>query len=129
MSDPAGDTETLSLFHGTRRPFKRGGLLIPRSRHGGPGTSAPLTPGRTQPEDAADWVYLTSDLDLAWVYAFHAPGRGRARVLRVTPIGDVLRDIEHGDTMAAYRCEAATVADVLTEPTVTEAEARDGWII
>lgn len=116
-------------FHGTRQPFGRRGLLLPRSVHGGRGTTAPLNPGQTLPADAADWVYVTGDLDLAWVYAWHAPGRGRPRVLQVRPLEGLEDDPEHSARMAAARCKAAIVDRVLTEPTCTEAEARGGWVL
>lgn len=119
-------------FHGTRRGFTRGGLVVPRSVHGGPGTSAPLNPGRTQPATAADRVYLTADLDLAWVYAWHAPGRGRPKVLVATPLDvdqDEPWDPEHSPEMRALRCGAARVVDVLTNPTVAEEQARSGWVL
>lgn len=117
------------FFHGTRRPFMRGGLLLPRAAHGGAGTSAPLTPGMAAPADAEAWAYVTTDLDLAWVYAFHAPGRGRARVIRLRSITDLERDIEHSTSMNAFRCKSAIVDAVLTEPTVTEEDARAGWVL
>ena len=83
-----------------------------------------------QPADAGDWVYLTTDIDLAWVYAWHAPGRGAPRVLVVRPIDDSLEpDPEHSAAMTAWRCKAASVTKVLTTPTVTEDEARSGWVM
>lgn len=117
------------FYHGTRKGFRgRGGLVIPRSSHGGPGTTAPLNPGREQPADAADWVYLTTDLDLAWVYAWHAAGRGQPKVLAVRPLEALEPDPEHSAAMTAWRCKAAVVDKVLTDPTVTEADARSGWV-
>lgn len=117
-------SEPPPLFHGTRRGFRAGGLLLPRSAHGGAPTSAP---GGQAPPGAAGYVYATEHLDLAWAYAFHAPGRGRPKVLRVGPLGPVTPDPEHSAAMAAWRCEAARVLEVLLTPTLTEAEAREGW--
>lgn len=115
-------------YHGTRRGFTRGGVLIPRSHHGRTGTSAPTAPGRSSPASADQYVYLTRDLNLAWVYAWHAPGRGRPKVLVVAPHGDLEPDPEHSREMDAWRCDWATVRQVLTEPAVTEADARAGWV-
>lgn len=119
----------MTLLHGTRRPFQRGGLLLPRSEHRGPGTTAPLNPGKQEPADAAQWVYLTTDLRLAWVYAWHAPGRGRPRVLTVAPLGEVEADDEHSAAMAAFRCQAAKVVAVDLSPVLDEEEARAGWVL
>ena len=119
----------MTLYHGTRRGFGPGGYLIPRSQHGQPGTTAPLVPGRVQPSDVADWVYVTEDIDLAWVYAWHAPGRGQPKVLEVEPMGELHDDLEHGLRMRAYRCTMARVRKIHRVPTVTEADARGGWVL
>lgn len=58
-----------SWYYGTRRGFRPGGYLFPRSWHHGLGTTAPVNPGTTPPQDAGNWVYLTRDLNVAWVYA------------------------------------------------------------
>ena len=116
-------------YHGTRRGFTRGGVLFPRAAHGGTGTGAPLSEGRQQPGDAQRWVYLTRDLDLAWAYAWSAAGRGKPKVVQVRPHGRIERDPEHSLAMDAWRCEWASVIDVLTEPTMTEEQARAGWAI
>lgn len=117
----------MTYYHGTRRGFTRGGILLPRRFHGGPGTTAPLNPGETPQEDAADYVYVTTDPLIAWVYAMCASGRARPRVLTVRPIGEVERDPEHSASVPAYRCEAAKVLSVDFNAPITEAEARDGW--
>lgn len=99
-------------YHGTRRGFTRGGVLLPRTDTGARGTTAPLNPGRTQPADAAGWVYVTRDHDVAQAYAEAAPGRGRPKVLTVQPHGDLTRDPEHGYATDAWRCRWATVLAV-----------------
>lgn len=114
-------------YHGTRRGFSRGGYLFPRVFHKGAGTSAGTNPGRASTSDADLWVYLTLSLDLAWAYAYCASGRGRPKVLVVTPFGSVEPDPEHSAAMQAYRCHSARVTAVLTESTMTEDEARQGW--
>lgn len=116
-------------FHGTRRGFTRGGLLLPRSQHGKAASTAPLQPGKEAVADAADWVYLTRNVDLAWAYAWAAPGRGRPKVLQVIPHGPLEPDDEHSPQMDAWRCAWAKVANVHTHPTITEVEATAGWIV
>lgn len=115
-------------YHGTRRGFTRGGVLFPRSAHRGAGTGAPVNPGREQPQEAANWVYLTRNLDLAWAYAWQAPGRGKPKVVVVRPHGTVEADPEHSGAMDAWRAEWATVTEVLLEPAITQEQARQGWV-
>lgn len=100
-------------YHGTRAGFRgRGGLLLPKSKTGAQGTSYPVNPGMTVPADAGAYCYVTRDREVAEVYAEHAPGRGRPKVLTVQPHGDVTRDPEHGPGTDAWRCESATVLKV-----------------
>lgn len=122
-------SEPPTMYHGTRAGYRgRGGLVLPRSKHGGKGTNAPLKPGRTERADSADWVYLTSNKTLAWVYAWHAPGRGRPKVLTVMPLSEVFADPEHSEDMEAFRCEAAHVLAVDLDPEIDEYEAAAGWV-
>jgi hypothetical protein len=63
-------------------------------------------------------VYLTTDLDLAWGYAASAKGRGKPRVLVVSPLDQDLQlddSTVNGDEQPAYTCGSAVVIDVLTE--------------
>lgn len=115
------------LFHGTRRGFTKGGWLFPRTMHAGAATSAPTNPGRQPLADSAEWVYLTEDIDVAWAYAWAAPGRGKPKVVEVEPHGRIEPDPEHSPAMRAWRAESAVVRRVHTEPTITETEAREGW--
>lgn len=115
-------------YHGTRTGFRSGGYLFPRTFHNRSGTTAPLTVGRTQPASATDWVYVTQSPILAWVYAWHATGSGKPKVLIVEPYGAIEHDPEHSPRMEAWRTEWARVTAVLTEPAITEREARDGWV-
>lgn len=115
-------------YHGTRRGFRPGGYLFPRAFHGSIGTTAPLAPGQAAPSDSDQWVYVTRSVDLAWVYAFHGTGRGRPKVLVVRPSGGLEPDPEHSAAMDAWRTQSARVLRVLVEPTMTEAEAREGWV-
>ena len=118
------------FYHGTRRGFGRGGWLMPKRFHqNSEQTSAPVKPGRDRAADSEHWVYMTTHEELAWAYAWAAPGRGKPKVLVVEPCGVVERDPEHSVDMQAYRTEMAKVVEVLREPLLTEEEARDGWVI
>lgn len=120
-------------YHGTRRPFQRGGLLLPRSYHGGDGTSAPLTSRALSDseqhvvDESSSYVYITTNVAIAWAYAWSAPGRGKPRVLTVAPTSDIEPDPEHSPLMEAYRCDGARVISVSLDPLLTEQEAADGW--
>ena len=118
-----------AFYHGTRAAYGRGGYLFPRSWHGGAATTAPVATGREPAPDAADWVYVTTSLTVAWVYAWCAPGRGKPKVLVVRPSGTLEPDPEHSPRMEAYRCESARVLSILREPVMTGEEARSGWIL
>lgn len=120
--------DTPIWYHGTRRGFSPGGWVFPRSSHGGAGSSAPTTPGRESPAEAADFVYVTTDLTLAWAYAWAAPGRGKPKVLTVIPHGPTEPDPEHSSRMDAWRCEFAKVTHVDTDPILSDADARAGWV-
>jgi hypothetical protein len=121
MSEPV-------FYHGTRRGFSRGGFLMPKRFHQQQDqTSAPLIPGKERARDSDDWVYVTTSPELAWVYAWCAPGRGKPKVLVVEPSGPIERDPEHSPGMEAYRTSMAKVVAVLKDPLVTEQEAREGW--
>lgn len=71
---------------------------------------------------------MTTDLTLAWVYAWHAPGRGKPKVLTIEPRGVIEPDPEHSVRMDAWRCEWAKVTRVDTDPVLSEADARAGWV-
>lgn len=110
MTEVETAVATVVWYHGTRRGFRgRGGVVLPRWEHGGPGTTAPTNPGRTSPPDADRYVFITRDRDVAVAYAHAAPGRGRPKVLTVQPAGEVTRDPEHGYATDAWRCGWATV--------------------
>lgn len=121
-------SEPLTFWHGTRAPFRRGGYLFPRCQHGAEGTTAPVHEGKASPVESGDWVYVTTSKTLAWVYAWHAAGKGAPRILKVQPIGTLESDPEHSPAMEAYRCEMAKVLAFDMEPEITEQEAREGWV-
>lgn len=103
------------LYHGTRAPFGKGGLVLPgsmvgrdNSRQGGlinPLTGEPWADGRN------DMVYVTTDLDLAKEFARHCSGRGRAKVFEVLFTGEIESDIAtfNGEDREAYRVSEARI--------------------
>lgn len=92
------------LYHGTRRGFDRGGLLLPGGEVGQDNHGL----GRT------GHVYVTPDLGLAKHYAEHANGKGRPRVVEVAPLGPVEVDDSTvgGDQQESYRVDCARVLRV-----------------
>lgn len=129
--EPSGQSAMTEpvYYHGTRRGFTRNGYVTPRTFSKSDGTTAPLKKGHVAPLDSAGFVYVTTDLTLAWVYAWHAPGRGKPKVLIVKPQGDVYRDPEHSPDMEAYRIAGwAKVLDVMRQPLISEEDARAGWV-
>lgn len=87
------------MYHGTRRPFTKGGLLLPVDDHKGKARTGQAT-------DGTAFCYMTTDRELAEWYAIQAKGRGLPRVLTVEPIGLIEvdpspYDYEIGDQ---YRC-------------------------
>jgi hypothetical protein len=106
----------------------KGGLLMPRVAHHGKPTTAPLKQGASPREDSSKYVYLTTNKELAWVYAWCAVGRGKPRVVTVAPLDPVYPDPEHSSDMQAFRTKAAIVVEVDIDPMVTEIEARTGWV-
>lgn len=115
--------ETMTFYHGTRRPFHRQGWLFPRSLHKGPETSAPRTDRpltdweKAVVEDAGNWVFLTELWEVARNYAIAAPGRGAPRILVIRPdLRSLERDPEHSLDFRAWRCKEARVLDVFINP-------------
>lgn len=100
------------FYHGTRVGFSRGGYLFPVDFHG-----TQPRPGGQRGDTA--YIYMTTDLDLAWWYAEQHPGvaggQGKPKVLVVRPLGPIEVDpsIYHGE-YEQYRCkEGAKVLKVL----------------
>jgi hypothetical protein len=96
------------LYHGTRRPFQKGGLVLPAKV-----TGAKFTEGGVR-EDEGEHVYVTPDWQLAATFARMANGRGRPRILTVKPLSKLEVDWATfgGEEREAYRCEAAIVEKV-----------------
>lgn len=99
-------TPTAVFYHGTRASFRGSGQIVL------PGP----TIGRSNwPSiDNDPGVYITTNLDQAWLWAQHARGRGHPKVLIVNPGGWVRPDTTGTDS---YRCEYALVERVLTTST------------
>lgn len=98
------------LYHGTRAGFRAGGYLFPVDWHGS-------RPRAGHQEGGTAYVYMTTDLDLAWAYAEQTRGRGRPKVLIVQPLGPVEVDPSTYDYEEdQYRCrEGAKVLKVIKE--------------
>lgn len=98
----------MTLYHGTRAPFRgRGGLVLPGNevgRHCHPGL-----------EYRSDWVYVTPDFELAVEYAHAAVGRGKPKVLVVRPGSDMYVDDStvNGEEQESYRVKYAIVERVI----------------
>ena len=97
------------FYHGTRRGFRSGGVLLPAALTGAPDNHGL---GRTAV------VYVTPDLELAWDYAEAALGRGRPKVLVVRPLGPLAVDESTcgGQEQASFACSWARVLRVLAAP-------------
>lgn len=103
----------MTWYHGTRAGFMAGGLVLPRNETGALPTTAPLNPGMRLPADQGEYVYMTRDLDVAWNYARASSGKGKPKVLVISPLDRPERDREHGPNTDAWRCKAATVVRVI----------------
>lgn len=101
----------MTWYHGTRRGFKKGGLLLPRAMHGGKGSLGHLV---NPSDDESDWVYITTDRGLAEDFALLAPGRGKPKVLTVNPLDAPEPDPAtfDGEDRESYRVKAARVIGV-----------------
>ena len=96
-------------WHGTRRGFQKGGLILPPSFHG-KGKANDL-PDHTDD----DWVFITPDREIAEEFAYKAAvGKGRPRVLQVVPLHDVFNDwaTYGGEDGYLYRTASARVIAV-----------------
>ncbi len=114
-------------WHGTKASLRSGDVLLPRSSHGAAPTTGPLVPSGERLAESDDWVYVTTDRNLAWAYAHYSGGAGEPVVLLVEPCGRIERDPEHSNHMPVYRCRSARVVVVDTLQTVTPEQARQGW--
>jgi len=96
---------TAELFHGTRKPFKKGGLVLPGDDVGIDNHAL----GRSSV------VYVTPDFDLACDYAEQAVGSGTPRVVSVFPLGDLYpdRSTVGGVYVDSWCCDAAVVRSVV----------------
>jgi hypothetical protein len=100
-------TQQAVLYHGTRAPFRGGGgLVLPGADVGRENHNL----GRS------DRVYVTPDLELAWLYAEASKGRGKPKVLIVEPRSPLEVDDSTigNEEQEAYSCAYAVVQKVLT---------------
>lgn len=92
----------MPLYHGTRVPFTKGGLVLPGDTTGADHHGL----GRS------DWVYVTAELDIAIEFAKVAKGRGRPKVFEVLYVGDIERDdstLAGGEEFDGYRVTEARI--------------------
>lgn len=99
------------LYHGTRRGFARGGLLLPNvetgttPNHGA--SDSGVWPGR------GEHVYVTTDVGIAWAFAQAAAGRGAPKVLEVEAWGELTADLSTNDGEPLPDCYCVPAAKVL----------------
>jgi hypothetical protein len=126
-SDPRPQQPPIRYWHGTKASLSAGDVLLPRREHGGAPTTGPMVPGGERLPESDDWVYVTTDRNLAWAYAHCSGGSGDAVVLLVQPLGAIHHDPEHSDHMPVFRCRAATVQVVDSRQAMTAEQAQRGW--
>jgi hypothetical protein len=115
-------------MHGTKKSFTPGQAILPRSQHHGGANAAPVGSAWTERADAADWVYVTTDLNGAWLYAHDAWGDGDPVVYEVFPMSEVEHDPEHSKEMPAFRCRSAVVLGRIRGEAITPEQARALWV-
>ncbi len=86
-----------------------------------------MMPGAKRRPDADDWVYLTTDINGAWLYAYNSTVDGEPAVYSVFPLSDVEHDPEHSSRMPAYRCRSAVVLGADRQPPFSQEEAARKW--
>lgn len=103
----------MTLYHGTRRYVTKGALLLPPALHGR-GQANPLE----DYDDAQHWVFVSPERAVAEHFARRAEGRGRPKVLTVTPLDPVEPDWATfgGEDGWAFRCRSAVVDAVEVLP-------------
>lgn len=89
---------------------------------------APMVAGAERRADADEWVYLTTDRNGAWLYAYDSGEEGEPTVYSVLPLDDVERDREHSPQMPAYRCRSVVVLSIDRDAPFSEEQARAKWI-
>jgi hypothetical protein len=93
-----------TFFHGTRAAFRgRGGIVLPGSQVGRDNHSLGTN----------NYVYVSTDIEVAMDFAVLAKGRGKPRILTVQPFGKMERDTypDMAD-QDSWRCEGARVLKV-----------------
>lgn len=103
-------------------------MIYPQGDHGAGRSKAPMMPGAERRPDADDWVYVTTDINGAWLYAYDSTVDGEPAVYSVFPLSDIERDPEHGSRMPAYRCRSAVVLGADRQPPFSQEEAARKWL-
>lgn len=96
----------MPFYHGTKAGFKGpNGYVFPGDNHGRDNWKL----------SRSNVVYVTLDLDLAWYYAEAATGRGKSKVLEVTPMSTLYIDDStvEGEEQESYYCDYARVDRVI----------------
>lgn len=101
--------EGTGLYHGTRRPFTKGGIVLPGEE---------VNTEENHDLGRSDVVYVTPDLNLAWAYAGAAKDNGVPRVVEVHPLSALRLDNStvNGKEQIAFTCESAFVVNVFMDP-------------
>jgi len=123
------DKPPRQYLHGSRAAFRPGDTILPPGSNEWGRTTAPMMPGAERLADADDWVFLTTDLNGAWLYAYDSGGPGEPAVSSVIPTSGTMPDPEYaGSHMPAFRCRAAVVLSVDRNPPFSQDEAALQWI-
>ena len=97
------------FYHGTKAGFRgRGGLLLPGDLVGKDNWHL----------KRSQFAYITTEIQLAYFYAYACKGRGRPKVLIVKPISQIENDNSFlfDDLQAAYTCSGAIVQKTILLP-------------
>lgn len=128
------DEDLPPVYHGTRAGFRgRGGLVLPGAQVGRDNTSGSHGYVDHGIPYTGEHVYVTTDRDLAMIFALLAKGRGRPRVLTVQPFGmkpDTGTTYGGEERDDVFTCEWATVLSVeMLDPMAAAALAEDRPVV
>lgn len=82
----------MPLYHGTRKPFGKGGLVLPGKLTSEDNTTGSESYTQGLRPYTGEKVYVTTDLELAKHFAKISKGRGKAKVFEVLYVGSIERD-------------------------------------
>ena len=99
--------DEIVLYHGTRRGFMRGGLLMPVRFHRSEQRSGHVG------IDSTDYAYVTTERDLAVSYAMQSKGRAAPRLLICRPINEIEVDPStyEGERHVQYRSRGGFIVE------------------